>query len=982
MGFYKTSRVEPLATLNLRDASGWHKSATNKSARSIFAQANQASVKAILESVADKFIISKEPEDFVFVAVRANSIDLPNGNGDAFPREELTSWNKTEGKPVYRTYEFKPHHVNHKAQDPRMARGVILDSHFNESDPDDPFIEILVAVDTKKDPLLAKGVADGTLDTWSMGCDAMRTVCSVCGNESHSPKDYCAHIKSGKLKLHKTASGQEVLAYEKCYEVTFQEISSVDDPADKTAITRETLPVTEIPSDKIEAETNVLELRARVRKLEEANRPTSSFQQVASRGEANPMNIEAAKVKAKPSDHELIATIYANNHELSYGDAKAALEATVKDTGKTAEEIQQLWGARMAEEMPHEKAHAICATYASQMKSCNDMKKAVKRTAEDMGIEADMVEKCAQWMKNCYRMGGYAMPNMLEAATGQTKPEEKKEATPVAAEAPVVEEKKAQEPEEKKEAAPKAATEEPKEAQEDGEKKEAEVNQTIRSAAQASAEALKAKIAQEEPKEASDGPPPEVKEKMEEKKEAQEPEEKAAAEAPEEEKKAQEGAPAEVVKAQDAPTEQVEKAQASDAKDEKSLAEMGVKSAAAKFPFAKFYSDVRARKTASGIDLVRGNRVVGTIPTTAKVTPIQALQMVASVGLVGAMNKMGGTFKKKADAGVAEGAVSDAKGGRGPGPQSVKDGAQPDHKELPASAPASATAGGETPDRKDKLDKKNLGNSDVRDGAGSDNKGGYEKPQDSAIGAEFPDHKDPHAKKNVGSDSVLAGRGIDMVLAGIDPKTAALIRSRLSKLAQEEKKEDKKAQEEDKEAQAPIGKIETLVAAGVTAKMAKFNRGLKLAAKRFALNLEPCDLKFNLGSVLCSRHEASGFSGIDDAGLVVDLVERGFNTNAAMETTVEHMIKRASEFAAMPDEALKAVEADVQNLNPVHPQASSDNDADDEGKSAGLRHRASRGSLPVLRSAAPADYVAPTKESLVRQAIGGGSILSRKYARG
>ena len=979
MGFRKTSYVEPLATLNPRDAHGWHKSAS--AARSHFAQATQSSVKAILESVASKYLISSDPENYVFVAVRANSIDIPNGNGDAFPREELVSWNKAEGKPVYRTYEFKPHHVNHKAQDPKMARGVILDAHFNETDADDPFIEILVAVDTKKDPILAKGIADGTLDTWSMGCDAMKTVCSVCDNVSHSPADYCSHIKSGKLKLHKTASGQEVLAFEKCYEVTFQEISSVDDPADKTAITRETLPVTEIPSDKIEAETNVLELRARMRKLEGTVQQSSAFQVAASKGETTPMNIEAAKVKAKPMEHQMIAQIYSNHHELSYGDHKAALEATIKDTGKSEDEVKQAWAKHMSEQKPHDKAHEICACYASQMKSCNDPKKAVKRTSEDMGVDSDVVQKCAEWMKGCYKMGGYSIPNVLEAVSAKEEPkEEKKEAAPAPAEEP-----KAAQEEPKEE--PKAAAEEkPKEAadapKEDGDKKEAQMNQ-IKAAAQASAEALKAKTAQEEPKEekkeAAGGPPPEVKEKMEEKKEAapaEEPkaEDKKAQEEPKDDKKAQEAAPpVEAVKA-DAPVEDVEKVQKTDAKDEKSLAEMGVKAAATQFPFAKFYANMKSRKTAAGvIQLVRGTQVVGEIPASAKITPVAALQMVAKVGLVGAMNKMGGTFKKQADAGVAEGAKFDTEGGRAPSPQSVQDGAMPDHKAPPPGpAPASATAGGETSDRKEKLDKKNLGNSDVRDGASSDNKGGYEKSKDTAITPEQSDRKEQHGDKNVGSDSVLSERGIDMVLKGIDPKTAATIRERLSKLAQEDKKEEKK------EAEMPIEKIEQMVEEkakeATLQRMAKFQRGLKLAAKRFALNLEPCDLKFNLGSVLCTP--TKHYAGMD-ADLVVDLVERGFNTNAAMESTVDHLVRRASEFAAMPDEALKVVEADVQNLNVVHPQASVE-DGEEEGKEAALRQRARQGSLPALRSTEPVQHVAPTKANLVRQAITSGAILSKK----
>ena len=158
MVFKKTAQLETLATFKSLDQ-GWKKTASRGTSH--FAQADQKSIQAILNAVSEKYCISLCPDDYIYVVYRAVTQDEPNGNGDAFPREELLSFNKTEKKPVYQTFEFKPKHVNHQADDPRMARGVVIDTHYNEVDPEDCFVEILVAIDTKKDPILAQGILDG-----------------------------------------------------------------------------------------------------------------------------------------------------------------------------------------------------------------------------------------------------------------------------------------------------------------------------------------------------------------------------------------------------------------------------------------------------------------------------------------------------------------------------------------------------------------------------------------------------------------------------------------------------------------------------------------------------------------------------------------------------------------------------------------------------------------------------------------------------
>jgi hypothetical protein len=228
-------------------------------------------IKAMLDMVAKEYDISADPKDYIFEAARAVTAEVPNENGDAFPRSELLRFDHRLGKKVYQTFVLKPHHINHKADNPRTSRGLVLDASYNDSAEalaecpgcsaktasvdardssgvnckkcghvvKDEFVELLIAIDTKKDPAFAKGVKSGSLNSLSMGCEAGYTDCSICDNRARTVGQFCSHIKSGnKKKIFKTASGPK-MSFEKCGEVMFTEISRVDQPADPTALQRE-----------------------------------------------------------------------------------------------------------------------------------------------------------------------------------------------------------------------------------------------------------------------------------------------------------------------------------------------------------------------------------------------------------------------------------------------------------------------------------------------------------------------------------------------------------------------------------------------------------------------------------------------------------------------------------------------------------------------------------------------------------------------
>ena len=172
---------------------------------------------------------------FLYVRSRAISSRC-NDNFDEFPASEIkAAWKSFIGRPVF---------VNHKNENHKRARGVIIDAALHEDvNPDgspDTWVEVLMEVDAVRFPKLAKAIMDRSIERISMGTDVEYSVCSACGNKAHTPLEYCAHIPrmKGKWLRRHTASGtsEDVLVREICYGLRFFENSLlVEDPADPTA---------------------------------------------------------------------------------------------------------------------------------------------------------------------------------------------------------------------------------------------------------------------------------------------------------------------------------------------------------------------------------------------------------------------------------------------------------------------------------------------------------------------------------------------------------------------------------------------------------------------------------------------------------------------------------------------------------------------------------------------------------------------------
>jgi hypothetical protein len=178
-----------------------------------------------------------EPQPgFLYVRSRAISSRC-NDNFDEFPGDQIkTAWNTFIGKPVF---------VNHKNDDPRRARGVIVDAALHEDvNPDgseDTWVEVLMEVDAVRFPRLAKAILAGEIDRTSMGTNVEYSLCSFCGNKAATPLEYCQHIpamKGQRIYRRNASTGKQegVLVREICYGLGFFENSLlVEDPADPTA---------------------------------------------------------------------------------------------------------------------------------------------------------------------------------------------------------------------------------------------------------------------------------------------------------------------------------------------------------------------------------------------------------------------------------------------------------------------------------------------------------------------------------------------------------------------------------------------------------------------------------------------------------------------------------------------------------------------------------------------------------------------------
>jgi hypothetical protein len=188
--------------------------------------------KDVLGAIAKIYNISEDINDYIFPVPRAVTASVPNNNGDSFGHDELTRFSSYHRCQVYQTFRNDPLHIEHAAGDPKTARGYLPDVFYMQSS-DDRHVLCVAGVDTTKDRALAEGVADGSINKFSMGCICAAVQCSVCNKIATSDRDLCEC-----LRWYKMSKINGKLVYEHCRGVEFQELSVVQNPADITATTQ------------------------------------------------------------------------------------------------------------------------------------------------------------------------------------------------------------------------------------------------------------------------------------------------------------------------------------------------------------------------------------------------------------------------------------------------------------------------------------------------------------------------------------------------------------------------------------------------------------------------------------------------------------------------------------------------------------------------------------------------------------------------
>jgi hypothetical protein len=460
--FRKTARVEVLASCTVEPSSGMLKVAQQDGTNPVsyyLDGARKIDVRGQLEKVAEEFSISADPSDYIFEVIRANTTNVPNENNDGFHRSELLRFDTRIRAPVYMTYVAKPHHVNHRTENPKAARGCILDSHYNDSTPalshcpnekcftdgertktadvknrdesgihckkcgstcKDEFVEVLVAVDTKKDPLFAKGVRTGVLRASSMGCNCLSTVCNVCSHVAYSKPEFCVHIKAGNkgslwkkegqnwIKINaaeaeaelskggssfvgqdfcyaKADDGFEIRkAFEYCLGVIFDELSRVDQPADPKALQREILKAAQLvgmnlSEDDLKRETEMLIHMAEIRRLQaQQQHHRAASKKVAGKFYVVRVNGEADDTHAAESLEEALDTAMPDE-----GSTVEYCEVEADDAGAA----RLMWDEASAKPAPMDQDGAVFLEIPDELQ---DMTLALEPPPEGMappGIE-------------------------------------------------------------------------------------------------------------------------------------------------------------------------------------------------------------------------------------------------------------------------------------------------------------------------------------------------------------------------------------------------------------------------------------------------------------------------------------------------------------------------------------------------------------------------------------------------------------------
>jgi len=187
------------------------------------------SVNAVLEkpkSLDDKQILDADASnDFLYFVARSILADVPNGNGDIFPKDEVLK--------SYHTFVGKHIDLNHST-DPKDIIGKIVEAYPIEKEGK-LYIEIVGKIDKKQYPDIARKIETKLMSDVSMEAIVESSECSICGHIVRNETDKkCEHLEN-YLNKECEYNGEKKKCYAINRGITFSGLGIVMIPAEPTA---------------------------------------------------------------------------------------------------------------------------------------------------------------------------------------------------------------------------------------------------------------------------------------------------------------------------------------------------------------------------------------------------------------------------------------------------------------------------------------------------------------------------------------------------------------------------------------------------------------------------------------------------------------------------------------------------------------------------------------------------------------------------
>lgn len=198
--------------------------------------ANKPDMEAIdiswLPDAAHGYQLSSDYRDYVLWPVKLVHANVPNRWYDCFSLYELTSWSATYKMRTYATFKRAPMHIDHKHDDPLIAKGVIFDAVMRKA-YDGWHTYVLQGFDRTKDPDLVKTMIEAPSNAFSMAGMVPQAICSI-DHRVLGGTESCPDHQKGRVYNNR-------LAFEQCRFTNFFESSwlSTHSPANARAVTRE-----------------------------------------------------------------------------------------------------------------------------------------------------------------------------------------------------------------------------------------------------------------------------------------------------------------------------------------------------------------------------------------------------------------------------------------------------------------------------------------------------------------------------------------------------------------------------------------------------------------------------------------------------------------------------------------------------------------------------------------------------------------------